>query len=431
MSYKDNGSWQKAQNMGSAVNTNGNEGAQCISADGEILFFTACDRNDGFGRCDIYVSFKIANGWTKARNLGPTVNSAAWDSQPSYSPDGRELYFVSNRAGGIGKMDIWKSVLSPEGVFGKPINLGPTVNTPYDEMSPFIHTDNQSFYFSSGGHPGMGDFDLFVSKRDYPSAEWSTPKNLGYPINTHGIENRLIVASDGKTAYFASDKTGFGQEDIFWFDLPAQARASQVAYLKTKVVNALTKVTLKSKVELIDLASGQVMMKSFTSKKNVELFTCLPANANYALNVSKEGYLFHSENFSLNEEGALQAAELNIFLQPIKKGSSVILQNIFFDTDKFSLKDESYVELKKLLSFLNNNIDLKVEIEGHTDNVGSEEYNKQLSENRSKEVLSYLVLNGIDESRLSNMGFGASQPIATNDTEKGRSKNRRTAFRIK
>ena len=426
-----NGKWTKCQNMGSSVNTIGNEGAQCLAASGNLLFFTACDRDDGLGRCDIYYSIMRNGQWSDARNLGPNINSKHWESQPTISPDGRELYFVSNRPGGYGDMDIWKSVLSEKGTFSTPVNLGSTINTPYDEMSPFIHTDNQSLYFASNGHPGLGDFDLFLSRRDYPVASWQNPINLGYPINTLGVENSLIVASDGKTAYFASDKSGYGQEDIFWFHLPQEMQSQQVAYLNTKVYDAETKTPMKSSVEIIDLATGKVMISSFTYTKTGEFFTCLPANTNYAVNVSKDGYLFHSENFVLNEQSALQALKLDIPLQRLNKGSKIVLNNIFFDTDAYTLKTESEVELNTLVNFMNNNTSLEVEIEGHTDNVGAESHNLKLSESRAKAVYDFLVENGISANRMTFKGFGASQPIATNDTDEGRATNRRTAFRVK
>ena len=426
-----NGKWTKAQNVGASVNTMGNEGAQCLAPNGKLLFFTACDRDDGLGRCDIYISIKRNGQWSEARNIGPTINSKYWESQPTISPDGRELYFVSNRPGGYGDMDIWKSVLSEQGTFSTPVNLGSTINTPYDEMSPFIHTDNQTLYFASNGHPGLGDYDLFLSRRDYPAASWQNPINLGYPINTLGVENSLIVASDGKTAYFASDKSGYGQEDIFWFHLPQEMQSQQVAYLNTKVYDAETKTPMKSSIEIIDLATGKVMISSFTYTKTGEFFTCLPANANYAVNVSKDGYLFHSENFVLNEQSALQALRLDIPLQRLNKGSKIVLNNIFFDTDAYTLKTESEVELNTLVNFMNNNASLEVEIEGHTDNVGAESHNLKLSENRAKAVYDFLVENGISANRMTFKGFGASQPIATNDTEEGRATNRRTAFRVK
>ena len=428
--YKD-GKWTMAQNLGPSVNTMGNEGAQCLAPNGKVLFFTACDRDDGLGRCDIYISVKRNGQWSEARNIGPSINSKHWESQPTISPDGRELYFVSNRPGGYGDMDIWKSVLSEKGTFSKPVNLGSTINTPYDEMSPFIHTDNQTLYFASNGHPGLGDFDLFLSRRDYPTATWQSPINLGYPINTYGVENSLIVASDGKTAYFASDKSGYGQEDIFWFHLPQELQSQQVAYLNTKVYDAETKTPMKSSVEIIDLATGKVMISSFTYTKTGEFFTCLPANANYAVNVYKDGYLFHSENFDLDEQSALQALKLEIPLQRLDKGSKIVLNNIFFDTDAYTLKSESEVELNTLVNFMNNNASLEVEIEGHTDNVGTESHNLKLSENRAKAVYDFLVENGIDANRMTFKGFGVSQPITTNDTQEGRATNRRTAFRVK
>ena len=208
-------------------------------------------------------------------------------------------------------------------------------------------------------------------------------------------------------------------------------QSQQVAYLNTNVYDAETKTPMKSSVEIIDLATGKVMISSFTYTKTGEFFTCLPANANYAVNVSKEGYLFHSENFALDEQSALQALELDIPLQRLNKGSKIVLNNIFFDTDAYSLKDESEVELNTLVNFMRNNAMLKVEIEGHTDNVGTETHNTMLSTNRAKAVYDFLVDNGIDANRMTYKGFGASQPIATNDTEKGRATNRRTAFRVK
>ena len=230
------GEWSVSETLGQTLNSFGNEGAQCLSSDGKILFFTACDREDGFGRCDIYVSFLGAQGWSLAQNIGPSVNSPHWESQPSISPDGKDLYFVSNRPGGQGKMDIWKSTLTPQGSFGEPINLGKTINTADDEMSPFIHTDNQTLYFASKGHVGMGDFDLFLSRRTHALEKWASPENLGYPINTHDVENSLIVASDGQTAYFASDKSGYGQEDIFWFKLPESVQPNQVDGLELDII---------------------------------------------------------------------------------------------------------------------------------------------------------------------------------------------------
>ena len=234
--FKD-GEWSVSETLGQTLNTFGNEGAQCLSSDGKILFFTACDREDGFGRCDIYVSFFGAMGWSIAQNIGPSINSPYWESQPSISPDGKELYFVSNRPGGQGKMDLWKSTLTLQGSFGEPINLGKTINTAEDEMSPFIHMDNQTLYFASNGHVGMGDFDLFLSRRTHALDKWSHPENLGYPINTHEVENSLIVASDGQTAYFASDKSGYGQEDIFWFNLPESAQPNQVYGLELDIIS--------------------------------------------------------------------------------------------------------------------------------------------------------------------------------------------------
>jgi outer membrane protein OmpA-like peptidoglycan-associated protein len=299
-------------------------------------------------------------------------------------------------------------------------------------MSPFIHSDNQTLYFASNGHVGMGDFDIYLSRRKHPNFSWSFPENLGYPINTYEVENSLIVASDGKTAYYASAKSGFGQEDIFWFSLPEEKSAQAVAYLNTTVKDAKTKSPLNSKIQLIDLETGDVLMESYTTERGKgQKFTSLPANTNYALNVSSDGYLFYSENFYLSDESAQTALSLDVLLQKIEIGNSVVLNNIFFDTDDYNLKSESDTELRKLLVFLNKNSTINIEIEGHTDNQGSQSYNLLLSENRSKSVYNFLVENNIDPQRLSYKGFGDTMPISSNETERGRSKNRRTAFRIK
>ena len=424
-----NNKWSPAQNMGASINTIGNEGAQCLSADGKTLFFTACDRVDGLGRCDIYISFNKDGFWSEARNIGPTINSKYWDSQPSFSPDGRDLYFVSNRPGGFGGMDIWKSTLSKSGYFSEPVNLGPTINTPFNEMSPFIHTDNRTFYFASDGHVGMGNFDLFISKREGLNSSWSDPVNLGSPINTFGVENSLVVASDGKTAYYASSKSGYGKEDIFYFLLAENIQAQEVAYLQANVIDADKKTALKADIEIIDLETGQVVVSSFSNKDGM-FYGCLPANSNYAINVSKKGFLFYSEYFKLTNESSTKALSLNALLQKVESGKSVVLKNIFFDVDDYSFKKESLIELEKLKYFLTSNPGVSVMIEGHTDNTGNENYNRSLSENRAKAVYLYLIKHGIKPERLQYVGYGSQQAIDTNETERGRSNNRRTVFKI-
>ena len=432
ISEKQDGIWTKAVKMGYPINSSGNQGAICLSPDGNKIFFTACNRFDGYGSCDIYFSEKNNGIWSEPKNLGQTVNSSAWDSQPSISSDGKTLYFSSTRKGGFGSSDIWKTMLSPSGNWRKPINLGNLINTKKTEMAPFIHADNLSLFFSSKGHRGIGGSDLFLSKFDNKNHKWSQPKNLGFPINTTADEINIFVDASGQKAYLSSDKAyGMGKQDIYSFDLYEDIKPSKVTYLKGKVYDSISKKALSADFELIDLENNEIYFNSVSDNFDGSFLICLPPNINYALNVSKERYLFYSENFSLkNENSNTKPFLINIALQAIKQGNSTILKNVFFDTDKFELKPESEAELQKLVSFLNKNPNIKIEIGGHTDNKGSEEYNLKLSENRAKAVYEFLINNGIKRSSLSYKAYGFSDPIDNNETPEGRAKNRRTEFKI-
>jgi len=431
ISKKVNGEWQKSVPIGPPLNTFGNEGAQCISPDGQYIYFTACNRNDGYGSCDIYFSYKKGDEWSIPENLGEPINTSFWESQPSISSDGKTLYFTSNRKGGKGGMDIWKSVKYENNRWSIPVNLGDSINTPYNELSPFIHPDNQTLYFSSDGRIGMGGKDIYYSRKK-DDGNWSSPINIGYPINTYADEINLIVNAKGDLAYYSSDKPGgYGKYDLYTFELYEKARPKTVSYMKGIIFDENTKLKIEANFELIDLETGQTVINSKSNPINGEFLVCLPLGKNYALNVSKSGYLFWSENFSFNNiHSEFKPLIKDISLKKIKIGESVVLKNIFFDTDKFALKNESKVELNKLIELLNSNKRLKIEISGHTDNIGSEQYNLALSENRAKAVYEYLCNNGIDKNRLSYKGYGYSKPMDDNKTEEGRANNRRTEFKV-
>jgi outer membrane protein OmpA-like peptidoglycan-associated protein/Tol biopolymer transport system component len=431
ISRKVNGEWGPADNLGPPINTPRNEGAQSISADGIHLYFTACNRPDGLGSCDIYYARRVGDNWSEPANLGTPVNSSAWDSQPSISPDGRTLYFVSARRGNLGRMDIWMTVRGADGKWSEPENLGPTINTTGREMSPFIHPDNQTLFFASDGHPGMGGMDLFYTIKQ-PDGQWSRPVNLGYPINTQADEISLVVGASGREAYFASEQDGGeGGSDIYFFELYEEARPAQVTYMKGFVFDADTRIRLRADFELIDLQSGEILVQSFSNERTGEFIVPIPVGKNLALNVAKDGYLFFSENFSYTDiRTGVDPHLYDIPLQPIREGESVVLRNIFFHTASHELMPESIAELGRLIRLLNQNPDLKIEISGHTDNVGTYEYNKTLSENRALSVLNYLTENGIENSRLKYAGYADTHPVATNDTEEGRALNRRTEFKV-
>ena len=345
ISKKDsNNLWLPSKLFGNHLNTNGNEGAFSFSIDNNRAVFTSCDRDDRLGSCDLYF---LINGRTF--NAGRVINSKVWDSQGCFSPDGRYLYFVSSREGGYGGKDIWRSEITTDG-FLEPENLGSLINTKYDEMSPFLHPDNLTLYFASNGHVGMGDYDIYLCRRNNTLQSWQSPKNLGFPINTNNTENSLIVANNGRTAYYTSNKSGFGKEDIFSFELPENIQADEISPL-----------------------------------------------------------------------------ELEIITQ--KKGEEVILQNVSFSSNSSSLNESSFIELDKLISYLVKNPDLKIEIQGHTDDVGSDIDNLILSDKRAKAVYDYLIV--IVENDLTYKGYGESTPLSTNKTEIGRRINRRTSFVIR
>ncbi|MEI6123192.1 MAG: OmpA family protein [Bacteroidota bacterium] len=432
ISYKGTDSlWGKMKKMSTPLNSHGNEGAQSISPDGKTLYFTICNRSDGVGSCDIYYSERKGNYWSNPVNMGIKVNSTAWDSQPSISPDGNTLYFSSARGGGKGNMDIWKTTKDLNGVWGSPINLGDSINTERNEMSPFIHSDGKTLYFTSNGHPGMGGLDIFYSKMN-DRDDWSGPKNLGYPINTSKDEGYMIVNARGNKAYFSSDQLGGkGGMDIYSFDLYDEARPTAVTYMKGTVYDSKTHQRLQARFELIDLTTSYIVAQSNSDSQNGEFMVSLPTDRNYALNVSRDGYLFYSENFELKgDHSKLKPYLKDILLQPIESGSIVILKNIFFDFDKTDLKPESQVELNRLVELLKKNTRMKIEIGGHTDNKGTATYNQALSENRAKSVYEYLVNKGIDKIRLSYKGYGMTKPIDTNETDEGRANNRRTEFKV-
>jgi outer membrane protein OmpA-like peptidoglycan-associated protein len=436
-SERKDGVWQKPTPL-EGVNTSDNEGAQAISPDGTWLVFTGCNRQgDGSqGACDLYWSQLKSTGWTKPVPFSAVINSPDWDAQPSIGADNKTLIFTSSRPGTRGSMDLWQSIRQPNGKWGSPENLGPNINTPGKDHTPFFHPDGQTLYFSSDSLPGMGGSDIFFARRD-PDGKWGNPQNLGYPINTKGEEGMLVVSLDGRTAYFASDRPGGkGDLDIYTFELPAFARPQPVTYAKAKVTNAATGYPITAKVEFTDLKTGKIFVSANT-KSDGSFLVCLPAGKDYALNVSKEKFLFFSDNFNLVESATFDKPFLlNIELQPIGSATGpatanstpIILRNVFFETGSAALRSESMVELDRLAQLLLGSPDLKIQINGHTDNVGDDAFNQTLSEARAKSVQDYLLSKNIATARLRFKGFGESKPLESNDTPESRARNRRTEF---
>jgi outer membrane protein OmpA-like peptidoglycan-associated protein/tetratricopeptide (TPR) repeat protein len=428
ISNKSDGKWQMAKNLGTTVNTEKNEGTISVSVTGKYIFFTACNRQNNVGSCDLYYAKYVNGVWGKPKLLAPPINSPYWDSQPSIASDGVTIYFTSARKGGYGGNDLWVAKLIG-GKLSPPENLGPNINTTGHESTPFIHADGKTLYFASSGHPGMGKLDLFVSKFD--NGEWTTPKNLGYPINTSRDEHGLVVDRTGEFGYLSSTRDGgYGGLDIYKFNLHKEIKPMPVSYVKGTVSDLETGKKLGCEIDLQDFSNGEQLLHFETDSVTGSFFIVLESNKDYAFTIDKLGYLFHSENFSLKQTTALDPYVLDIKLSKPKKGEAIVLNNVLFDTDKFDLKSESNSELNRVVKLLNENPTMKVSIEGHTDNQGSEQHNITLSKNRAKSVVDYLISKGISSSRLSSVGKGSSKPVADNSTAKGRKLNRRTELVI-
>jgi outer membrane protein OmpA-like peptidoglycan-associated protein/tetratricopeptide (TPR) repeat protein len=437
--YKKN-YWKKAAPL-TELNTSGNEGASCFSPDGQYLFFTGCESNFGYpegrekglGSCDIYISKKSGAKFQTPRDLGIPINTEGYETQPSFSSDGRTLYFIRKvkNAAGVKQQDIFVSFIDDNSTWSEPVALPSNINTDRDEFSVFIHPDNQTLYFSSSGHPGFGGLDIFMSRRK-DDGSWGDPVNLGYPINTSSDESSLLVSPDGSVAYFASNREDSrGGLDLYQFDLYDGAKPNRITYLKGTVFDADTKKPLAASFELIDLQTAKTMVRSVSNDVTGEFLVCLPSGKSYALNVSKDGYLFYSDNFQLKDTASVKAPfAKDIPLKPIKAGQSIVLKNVFYEVDKYELKDESRAELGKIIAFMKKNPTVKVEIGGHTDNTGSKEHNQMLSENRAKTVYDHLLASGADASHLVYKGYADTKPVTSNNTEAGRAQNRRTEFMI-
>jgi OmpA-OmpF porin, OOP family len=434
ISSKDpSGRWTAPESISKNINTTYNEGTCTISADGRKLIFTSCTGREGFGSCDLFETRRIGTEWTEPRNLGPNVNTTEWESQPSLSADGRTLFFVSDRRGGLGRRDIWMSTLGPDANWSKAKNVGKPVNTVYDEISPFIHVNNRTLFFASKGLTGYGGYDLYFSEKDSTGA-WGEPLNMGAPINNHEDQFSLFITPDGKKGYYSHEEVttgGNSTSKLMETEIPAESTVKfKSNYVKGIVRDRDTKQPLNAKVEMINIATRDTESLVESDSVSGEYLIILTQGAEYALYVNKQGYLFKSLHFNYSEVKDFEPIVLNIDLDRIKEGSTAILQNIFFDFDKYELKEKSLTELEKVERFLRENPTVKVEISGHTDNDGTLAYNMQLSQKRARAVYDHLVSRGISANRLLAKGYGPNHPISANDSEEGKQQNRRIEFKL-
>lgn len=426
-SEKLNGQWLPASPINGEINTPMKEGAQQISQDGNALVF-AGQYPDGFGRFDIYIAERTASGWSARQNLGDRINSEFWESSPCLSPDKSALYFASDRPGGYGGIDLYVCRKLANGKWSFPENLGPAINTTGDESSPFLHADNETLYFSSNGLQGYGGADLFKAKLG--TAGFEAVQNLGYPINTIDNEGSFFVTADGTTAWLASNRADSrGGLDIYYFELPESARPVSTSWVNGKVYDSLTGKGIQSVVELVDIESNRIIAQVQTDQEGNYLCT-LPCDRTYAFIVNKKGYLFQSQRVFLEKVQGLNGMKKDIAMRSISAGLQIVLRHVLFETGKYDLLPESRVELDKLVGLLKDNAGLSIEISGHTDNTGVEANNLELSTQRARSVVNYLISKGIPASLLQYKGYGSSMPVHENTSAEGRQLNRRTEFKI-
>src|SRR5690554_6721883 len=425
VAFEDKGEWTEPVPIDESINTRYNEGTCTISADANILIFTSCDAPDSFGSCDLYISYKINGSWQKATNMAPTINSRSWDSQPSLSADGSMLFFSSNRRGGYGGNDIWYSHRLEDGSWAEVKNIGSKIDTPQDEVSPFIYFNNELLFFSSEGHMGFGGKDLFMSKLE--NGEFSEPENLGYPINDHQDQLALFITAQQDFGYYTENTYDQGKVDsslIYRFNFPVEIDLGEkLLVTEGRVCNGKTNEPIDAILSLVNLSNDSTMYKFRSDGESGDFIMIYPDKSFTGLYVEKSGFI--PKIYNVEKDSLKDIKNMKIQLAPATSGEQFIFENVFFDFDEADLKPESLSSLKRLYNFLIENSSLAINIVGHTDNVGLPEYNDSLSLKRAKSVQDYLITNGIAPDRLKIEGVGDKQPLRSNDTEENRAFNRR------
>ena len=428
------GIWGEPKLISDKINTSGHEATIGLSVDGQqLLIYSAQDDVNG----DIYYSKLEGSEWTTPIAF-EALNSKASETHACFSADGKKIYFTSNRKGGFGGFDIYSVNQLPDGSWSRPTNLGSKINTEYDDRAPFIHPDGVSLFFSSNGHETMGGFDIFQSTDLGEESGWSTPENIGYPINTTEDDLFYATSVDGKRSYYASEKeNGLGEKDLYLITLPKPDVMPMTVMSGTfSLGDKDGTVPPDAQIIVKDNESGEIVGMYKPNKTTGKYLFILPPGKNYNVTYEAEGYLFKSENLIVPKNSAFQSMKKEIKLSPIKANESIVLNNVFFKFDSDELVSDSKTELNKLFTLLSNNPTIKVEIQGHTDSKGNDNYNLNLSQKRAESVRSYLIKKGIKKSRITAVGYGEKKPIAKNenadgtDNEEGRALNRRIELKI-
>ena len=424
------GSWNKPVSIAQTINSQYNEGTCSVTADGNILIYTSCDAPDSEGSCDLYIAYKVNGNWQRPTNMGKKVNSRSWDSQPSLSADGRILFFSSNRRGGYGGNDIWYSVRQNDGSWAEAKNLGNAVNTAKDEISPFMFFNNEILFFASDGHQGFGGMDIFLSR--VKGGEFSSPENLGLPINDHLDQVALFITAQKDYAYFTELTSGENGNDrslLYRFKFPESIYLGEnLTVTGGKVFNSKTGEPIDATLSLVSLTNDSTLYQFKADGKTGDFMMLYPEKSISGLYVEKKGFL--PKIYNVERDKLKNVKDLNVELVPVASGEEFVFENIFFDFDKYALKAESMSSLKRLVKFLQENPNVNILITGHTDNVGSPSYNQQLSLQRAKSVQEYLVKEGMHPARVLVEGKGDKEPVVPNTTAENQALNRRITVKV-
>jgi outer membrane protein OmpA-like peptidoglycan-associated protein/tetratricopeptide (TPR) repeat protein len=489
-SEKLGGVWTEPKPMGDEINHKAHDAATYLSPDGSSMILYYGDTRDLFqSRFSSGKKTQLIEGiWTKAAPLAEPINSISWESSGCLSPDGQFLFFASDRAGGYGDLDIYMSKLELDGTWGKPVNLGPEVNTPANEDAPFMHGDG-TLYFGSEGHRGLGNYDIYRTR--FKNNRWQKPENLGYPVNTPEYDNYFHLSPNKLHGYFTSVRQGgVGNTDIYMatfprtFDIDTKSlaiklRADSIARadslmliarknvkvpdsvlaknagkadslmkssyvdpsikaefhvateFRGKVIDEMDGKPLHAQIVLVDNKTNKLLTRAYTNPRNGVFIIIIPHGGNYGVSASCDGYLFTSMNFDVPAFAESQTLETAIIMTKAQVGAKSILKNIFFDSGKSNFRQESLGELDMIVNLLKTNSRLRVQINGHTDSFGDNATNKALSLKRAQSVVDYLIKQGIDTSRLKAVGYGEEKPVVSNDDEQeGREINRRTEIEV-